>query len=80
MVSSRDMTIAFGSHSVVSGEMGILSLRDYKSSKKICNSVYHSSGLRGRVQEQLMRRQGQELMFLPVKTAVILLLETAGAG
>lgn len=67
-MSSRDMTMAFGPHLAVSGEMGILALRDYKSSRKLCKSVFHSPGLRERVQEQLMRRQGQELMILPVKT------------
>lgn len=57
LVSSMDMTMAFGSHSVVSGEMGTLALRDYKSSKKVCKSVFHSSGLRERIKEQLIRRE-----------------------
>ncbi len=68
MVSSRDMTMAFGPHSAKSGKMGTLSLRDYKSSRKLCKSVFHSSDLWERVQEQLIRRQGQELIFFPVKT------------
>lgn len=74
MVSSRDMTMTFRLHSAVIGEMGILALRDYKSSKvefkgmqmkphfgkksKMgTQSVFHSSDLRERVQEQLKRRE-----------------------
>ena len=54
LVSSRDMTMAFGLHSAVSAEMGTFSLRDYKSSKKLCNSAFQSLDLVERVQEQLM--------------------------
>ena len=51
LVSSRDMTMAFGSHLAIIGEMGIPALRDDKSSKVEfkgmqmgTQSVFHSSG------------------------------------